>query len=184
MALEKRVTNGVAVAGLHTLTLADVDDLYVGYRMTFGGCGVFDGTHVLTAVDTDDKTVAYTTGNQNHASTALHGQASVVVEWIDDNDVLAFLGSANDTDWLDYCVSAGNEWCWDRRQSSNYRLDIPTVVPNGRVLEGVVLYAGSLYRERGSVDSYASFNEIPLSPPIGTLGRIKQLLGVDRASFA
>lgn len=48
MALEKRVTNGVAVAGVHTLTLADVDGLYVGYKVTFAGCGVFNGTHDLT----------------------------------------------------------------------------------------------------------------------------------------
>ena len=184
MALEKRVTNGVAVAGVHTLTLADVDGLYVGYSVTFSGCGVFNGTHDLTDVDATAKTVEYLQGNQNHPTTALHGQASVNVEWADSDDVTVFLGVAGDTDWLDYCTDAANEFCWARRQAANYHLDIPTVVPNKKVLEAVVLYAGSLYRERGSVDSYSSFNELPISPPIGTMGRVKQLLGVERPSFA
>lgn len=184
MALEKLVTHGVAVAGVHTLTLADVDGLYVGYKVKFAGCGVFDGTHDLTDVDATAKTVEYHTGNQNHPAADLHGQASVIVQWIDPADVEVFLGVASDTDWLDYCTDAANEFCWGRRQAANYKLDLPTVVPNARVFEGVVLYAGSIYRERGSVDSYASFAEIPISPPIGTMGRVKQLLGVERPSFA
>ena len=184
MALEKRVTSGVAVAGVHTLTLANVGGLYVGYSVTFAGCGVFDGTHNLTDVDATAKTVEYVQGNQNPPDTDLHGQASVNVEWADSADVVIFLGTAGDTDWLDYCTDAANEFCWARRQADDYLLDIPTVVPNKKVLEAVVLYAGSLYRERGSVDSYASFNELPISPPIGTMGRVKQLLGVERPSYA
>jgi hypothetical protein len=184
MALEKRVTNGVAVAGVHTLTLADVDGLYTGYTVTFAGCGVYDGTKVLTDVDAVAKTVEYVQGNQNHTESDLHGQASVIVQWADPADVTVFLGVAGDVDWLDYCTDAANEFCWARRQAANYWLDLPTVVPNKKVLEAVVLYAGSLYRERSSVDSYASFNELPISPPIGTMGRVKQLLGVERPSFA
>ena len=184
MALEKLVTQGVAVSGVHTLTLANVDGLYVGYSVKFAGCGVFDGTHALTDVDPAALTVEYTQGNQNHTARDLHGQASVIVEWADTNDVTTFLGVAGDADWLDYCTDAANEFCWGRRQAANYHLDLPTVVPNSRVLEAVVLYAGALYRERSSVDSYASFNEMPISPPIGTMGRVKQLLGVERPSFA
>jgi hypothetical protein len=184
MALEKIVTNGVAVAGVHTLTLADVDGLYVGYQVKFAGCGVFDGVYVLTDVDATAKTVEYVQASHTHASTDLRGQASVIVSWADTDDVTTFLGVAGDVDWLEYCTDAANEFCWGRRQSANYHQDLPTVVPNSRVLEAVVLYAGSLYRERSSVDSYASFNELPISPPIGTMGRVKQLLGVERPSFA
>ena len=45
------------------------------------------------------------------------------------------------------------------------------------------MYAATLYRERGSVDSFASFDQMGGAVPFGTMQRIKQLLGVPRAAI-
>jgi hypothetical protein len=47
------------------------------------------------------------------------------------------------------------------------------------------MYAATLYRERGSVDSFASFDSMAVgASPSATLGRIMQLLGCGRAQVA
>jgi hypothetical protein len=52
------------------------------------------------------------------------------------------------------------------------------------VLLGTTLYAAGLYRERGTTgDSYASFGDMS-GPPLMTLGRVNQLLGVKRSQVA
>jgi hypothetical protein len=42
------------------------------------------------------------------------------------------------------------------------------------------LYASALYRERGSVDSYQSFQDMSTVAPIGSMGQILKLLGCNR----
>ena len=52
MAFQKTITEAVAVSGLHTLTVSDVANLYVGYSIDVQGVGnTFDGTHTITAID-------------------------------------------------------------------------------------------------------------------------------------
>jgi hypothetical protein len=186
MALLKHVTHAVAVAGVHTLTLDDVTGLVVGYDLRVSGVlasATYNGTHEITAIDTDDRTVSYVTGNHTHAEVATIGQADVPVTWADTADVELFIGAASETDWLDLCTVAANEWCYDRRKAASYD-DYPHVSPSPKVTEAVCLYAGALYRERQSVDSFSSFMENPIAPPVGTLGRIKQLLGIERPAVA
>ena len=98
-----------------------------------------------------------------------------------------FLGiesaTANDTAFLGTCVTAANAWCFRRRVQAGYH-DSLTTVPDGSVLLGTVLYAAGLYRERGTTgDSYASFQDMS-GPPLMTLGRVNQLLGVKRSQVA
>ena len=98
-----------------------------------------------------------------------------------------FLGiesaTANDIAFLGTCVDAANAWCFRRRVSAGYHDDL-TTVPDGSVLLGTVLYAAGLYRERGTTgDSYASFGDMS-GPPLMTLGRVNQLLGVKRSQVA
>lgn len=184
MALPKVVTDAVATAGVHTLTLLDVTGLEVGYPIVVGGVGQsFDGNHTITAISTVNVTVSFVNGNHTHAATEVVGQLYVPVTWADDQDVEDFLGSAPDATWLAFCTEAANEFCWNRRKSSGYA-DLPDAVPNPSVKLAVMLYAGAAYRERGSVDSFASFSEIPLQPPVGSMSRIKQLLGVERPLVA
>jgi len=186
MALLKHVTHAVAVAGVHTLTLDDVTGLVVGYNLRVSGvlaAGTYNGQHAITAIDTDDRTVSYVTGNHTHTGADTIGQADVPVTWANTEQVELFIGNASDADWLDLCTIAANEWCYDRRKSASYD-DYPHVSPTPRATEAVLLYAGALYRERGSVESFSSFMENPITPPVGTLGRIKQLLGIERPAVA
>ena len=48
---------------------------------------------------------------------------------------------------------------------------------------GTGLYAMSLYRERGSVDSFQSFEAAPIAG-FGTMGQINKLLGIPRSQIA
>jgi hypothetical protein len=57
-------------------------------------------------------------------------------------------------------------------------------VPGGDVKLGTVMFAGSLYRERGSVDSFASFEQMGNPVPFGSSGQINRLLGVNRSQVA
>ena len=186
MALEKRVTKAVAVSGDHTLTLSDVTGLYVGYTVHVAGVmaqGTYNGTHVITAIDTDDLTITYDVGNHNHPLADTPGRVNVPVTWADDEDVLGFLGvepaSAEDEAYLEVAVKAGNEWCYRRRRSSAYD-DLVNASPDEACRLAVVLYASALYRERGSVDSYQSFQDMSTVAPIGSMGQILKLLGCNR----
>jgi hypothetical protein len=46
------------------------------------------------------------------------------------------------------------------------------------------MYAASLYRERGAVDSFASFDSMGSPTPFGSMGQIMRLLGVNRSQVA
>ena len=107
--------------------------------------------------------------------------------WTTVANVQEFLGissaTANDTAFLTTCVAAANSWCFRRRVSAGYH-DNLTSAPDGSVLLGTTLYAAGLYRERGTTgDSYASFQDMS-GPPLMTLGRVNQLLGVKRSQVA
>jgi hypothetical protein len=108
---------------------------------------------------------------------------STTCTWIDADDIIEWLGidsaTANDTAFIATCVSAANAWCYRRRASAGY-FDGLSTVPDGSVKLGTVMYGATLYRERGSVDGYASFDQMGTTQPIASYGRILQLLGVGR----
>jgi len=103
--------------------------------------------------------------------------------WITSDEVIEWLGiaaaTANDTAFIATCVSAANTYCYRARHEAGYH-DDPDAVPDASVSLGTVMYAATLYRERGSVDSFASFDQMGGAVPFGTMSRIKQLLGVGR----
>jgi len=107
--------------------------------------------------------------------------------WITVANVEEFLGisaaTANDTAFLTTAVAAANAWCFRRRQQAGYH-DSLSVVPDGSVKLGTVLYAAGLYRERGTTgDVYQQFSDMG-GPQLMTLGRVNQLLGVKRSQVA
>ena len=57
-------------------------------------------------------------------------------------------------------------------------------MPSGDVALGTIQYGGMLYRQRGSIDSFAQFDTNAMNPVTGLSGVIKQLLGVDRPQVA
>lgn len=110
------------------------------------------------------------------------------VTWIVAADVLAWLGidtaTANDTAFVTTCVNASNAWCHRKRREAGY-IDSMSTVPSADIKLAAVMYAATLYRERGSVDSFASFDSMAIgASPSATLGRIMQLLGCGRAQVA
>jgi hypothetical protein len=190
-------------------TLEDTD-ITTGQTITVAAVGNnFDATYIVQAVPTFlflgvsyegdfeyDPNVTIT--NQllvksdfdNYQRSAATGTVTWVQSctWLSSvAPVTEFLGiasaTANDTAFLTTCVAAANAWCFKRRVQAGYH-DSLTTVPDGSVLLGTTLYAAGLYRERGTTgDSYASFSDMS-GPPLMTLGRVNQLLGVKRSQVA
>lgn len=107
--------------------------------------------------------------------------------WITSSNVTEWLGitsaTANDTAFITTCVNAANAWCYRRRQAAGYS-DSLTTSPSGAVTLGTTMYAASLYRQRGAVDSFASFEGMGSPVPTLSHGEIMRLLGINRAQVA
>lgn len=189
------VTKAKLLSNVVTLTVATLDQLRVGYHVTVQGIGQhFDGNHVLTgAITTTVGTVTtYTvTYAQNHANIAeadVDGRITPVCTWISDSDVTDFLGFLPDSEpdiaWLAVCTETANDWCATRRAENDYA-DLLDHVPSPKVQLGTVLYAAGLFRERGSIDSFSSFQEMPMPSSLaGSMGQINRLLGLMKPRVA
>ena len=107
--------------------------------------------------------------------------------WVDSASVIAWLGiaaaTANDTAFITSAVAAANQFAYRRRKESGY-FDSLTTSPGSDVSLGTTMYAASLYRERGAVDSFASFDSMGSPTPFGSMGQIMRLLGVNRSQVA
>ena len=112
---------------------------------------------------------------------------SPVCTWVTVQDCLDWLGvspaSANDTAFVTDCVAAGNAVAYRRRKAAGYQ-DSLSVSPGGDTSLGTVMYCCVLYRERGSVDSFQSFNEFGTAPVNGSMGQILRLWGCNRPQVA
>ena len=183
--LTKTVTAASLTDDVARLTLADVVGLQIGYSIRVTAVGQhYDGAHTISDVDTTELWIEFTKNhNGDIPEVEVLGLLEVLVTWATDADVLDFLGvepaSQSDEDYLALCVQAANSWVFERRRKSGYT-DLPNAVPGGDVKLGTILYAGSLYRERGSVDSFASFQDMPTLAPMGTMGQILRLIGCNR----
>jgi hypothetical protein len=193
MAYTKFVSDAVAVAGVCTLTISntDIEDYYVGDKVRVEGISnVFNGTHTLTGVNLTLMTVTFTKGNSTVTLNNLRGaEIYVTPQWTDDALVLSWLGitsgaTANDTAFVAECVEASNEWCFRKRQEAGYTKDRVTFPPSGDVQQAATMYAAALYRERGSLDSFQSYEMMATAAPTGSLGQIMRLLGCGRATVA
>jgi hypothetical protein len=101
--------------------------------------------------------------------------------WTDPARVARYLGPpVTDADpFLADCVNAANDWAPRKRRQAGYD-DDPLIAPTEDVAHGTTIYAGVLYRERGSADSFASFEETAGFNAVGTMGQVKRLLGIGR----
>jgi len=111
-----------------------------------------------------------------------------VCTWIDDQDVLDWLGidpaTNGDLNFVTACTEAANAFAYRRRKAAGYA-DSLTVVPNAAAKLGTIQYAGMLYRERGTAgDNFATFNQFGTVPITGSMGQIMRLLGINRARIA
>ena len=110
--------------------------------------------------------------------------------WVSVGDVEDWLGftvtnPSSDYDLLVLAVAAGNQFAWRRRQEAGY-VDSLSTVPSNDVKLGTVMYAGYLYRMRGSAsESYAAYDPLATSGPIGgSFVEVLRLLGINRPQVA
>ena len=107
--------------------------------------------------------------------------------WITSQNILDWLGitvaTAGDQTFTTTCAAASNAFCFRRRQEASY-IDSLTTVPSQDVFLGTVMYGGALYKARGTVDVFSSFQDMGQTPVVGMNGQIKQLLGIDRPACA
>lgn len=206
------VTHGIHLDGVSAVqTLTSLDDVRLGDTVTVAGAGAkFNGAfsilslepYAYTGKDEDGylqfnydeakpNQVLYEVSGQTNdtAYYELNGTLTYTptVTWITDADVTAWLGissaTSNDSAFITTCVAASNVFCARKRKEAGYT-DAYNTAPSADVKLGTVMYAATLYRERGSVDSFASFDGMGSIPIPTTLGRIMQLLGCGRAQVA
>jgi hypothetical protein len=177
---------------LVTAVLDDASTFVPGERVTVFGTGYnkIDGVRQLSTVDSGTDTVTFPSANNQDDIEAFSPSNAVITAeptWTDDDAVKEWLGitaaTANDEAFISTCVAAANCYAYRVRYEAGYS-DNPTVAPAPSVLLGTTMYAATLYRERGSVDSFASFDQLGTAVPFGSMGRIKQLLGVGRPQVA
>ena len=203
------VTHAQRVDDYAVIQILEATDITIGQTIVVAGVGNdFNATYIVQAVPTFlfvgigvqgdflfdyDVTITNQLLVKSNFDNYPRSSATGTVTWTQScswttvANVQEFLGissaTANDTAFLTTCVAAANAWCFRRRVQAGYH-DSLTTVPDGSVLLGTTLYAAGLYRERGTTgDSYASFQDMS-GPPLMTLGRVNQLLGVKRSQCA
>jgi hypothetical protein len=133
---------------------------------------------VLYAKTASDVTRVAATGTITYTQTCT---------WITSQNILDWLGitvaTAGDQTFTTTCAAASSSFCYRRRQEAGY-IDSLTTVPSQDVFLGTVMYGGMLYKSRGTVDVFSSFQDMGQTPVVGMNGQIKQLLGIDRPACA
>jgi len=184
--INKTVTNIVATSGTFTLTLDEVNGLQVGSKIDVGGLATpawNTSNLTVTSVNTTNKTIQYSHGNFTIASQEVWGQVHVETTWAtvaDVEDYLGFTAAGSDLDYLNICVDAANDKAWYWRAAAGYE-DHPNVSPGSNAKLGVILLAGMLYRQKGSVDGFQSYQDMSINASTGNYGEVKKLLGVNKA---
>jgi hypothetical protein len=106
--------------------------------------------------------------------------------WITGPQIATYLGittAGDETAFLVQCAAAANAFCFRRRQESGY-IDSLTTSPGGDVTLGTLMMGSAYFRQRGSVDQFASFTDMGTAPVVGLSGIVKQLLGINRPQVA
>ena len=107
--------------------------------------------------------------------------------WVTAAQILTYLGIAtatvDDTTFVTQCASAANVFCYRRRQECGY-FDSLTTSPSGDVTLATIMYGSALYRPRGGISDFASFDGMSQGSTNGLSPIVKQLLGIDRPQVA
>jgi hypothetical protein len=203
------VTNKYLIDDYAVLQLLTPTELEVGQSITVAGVdATFNGTYTIRAlpqylyegVDSEGdllydvnipiaNQVLYAKTAADVERTAASGTltSTPTCSWISAGDVEDWLGigtaTSADAAFLTICASSASQFCWRRRMEAGY-VDSLTTVPSQDVKLGTIMYGGALYRQRGSMDSFASFQSMGTAPVMGLNGMIRQLLGIDRPQVA
>jgi hypothetical protein len=133
---------------------------------------------VLVAKTASDVTRTAATGTLTITQTCTWVTAANIEDWLGIGTA-----TAADAAFLTVCAAASSQFAWRRRMEAGY-VDSLTTVPSQDVFLGTQMYGGALYRQRGSVDQFSSFQSMGVTPVMGLNGMIRQLLGIDRPQVA
>jgi hypothetical protein len=187
-------------------------DIALGESITLSGLGNgLDGTHTVYALPqylytgTDTEGNILLDANQPFPNQVMFYDADADLErgaaippgslvytqtctWVTSAQVQLWLGltspTADESTFLAQCVSAGCQVAYRRRQEAGY-FDALATSPSGDVTLGTIMLAGAYYRQRGSIDQFASFDQMGQAITTNAFTpMVKQLLGIDRPAVA
>jgi hypothetical protein len=205
------VTNKYLIDNFAVLQLLTPSEIAVGSSITVASVdATFNGTYTVRAlpqylfvgVDTQGDLlydyqvpiadqVLYAKTADDVERVAASGTVSYapVCTWVTAAQVMSYLGitiadPSDDYTLLTQSVSAGNQFCYRRRQESGY-IDSLTTSPSGDATLGTLMYCAALWRSRGSIEAtYATFDGMGSAPQQSLTPIVKQLLGVPRPAVA
>ena len=205
------VTNKYLIDNFAVLQLLTPSEIAIGQSITVAGVdATFNGTYTVRAlpqylyigVDTQGDLlydyqvpiadqVLYAKTADDVERTAASGTVSYdpVCTWVTAAQVMTYLGititnPSDDYTLLTQSVSAGNQFCYRRRQESSY-IDSLTTSPGGDATLGTLMYCAALWRSRGSIEAtYATFDGMGSAPQQSLTPIVKQLLGIPRPAVA
>jgi hypothetical protein len=205
------VTNKYLIDNFAVLQLLTPSEIAVGSSITVAGVdATFNGTYTVRAlpqylflgIDTQGDLlydyqvpiadqVLYAKTADGVQRTAATGTVAndPVCTWVTAAQVMTYLGitianPSDDYTLLTQSVSAGNQFCYRRRQESGY-IDSLTTSPGGDATLGTLMYCASLWRSRGSIEAtYATFDGMGSAPQQSLTPIVKQLLGIPRPAVA
>jgi hypothetical protein len=204
-----RITHKYLIDNYAVVQLLTDAEIELGASVVIAGVdATFNGTYTVRAlpqylyvgIDTEGDLlydVNYPIANQvlfaktasDVARTAASGTLTITqtCTWVTAANLEDWIGigtaTAADAAFLTVCAAAASQFCWRRRMEAGY-VDSLTTVPSQDVFLGTQMYGGALYRQRGSVDQFASFQNMGVTPVMGLNGMIRQLLGIDRPQVA
>jgi len=204
------VTNKYLIDNFAVLQLLTPSEIAVGSSITVAGVdATFNGSYSVRAlpqylflgIDTQgdllydyqvpiaDQVLYAKTADDVQRSAASGTVANdPVCTWVTAAQVMSYIGitivnPSDDYTLLTQSVSAGNQFCFRRRQESGY-IDSLTS-PGGDVTLGTLMYCAALWRSRGSIEAtYATFDGMGSAPQQSLTPIVKQLLGIPRPAVA
>ena len=205
------VTNKYLIDNYAVLQLLTPSEIAVGSSITVAGVdATFNGTYSVRAlpqylflgIDTqgdllydyqvpiaDQVLYAKTASDVERVAASGTVANDPVCTWVTAAQVMSYLGititnPSDDYTLLTQSVSAGNQFCYRRRQESSY-IDSLTTSPGGDATLGTLMYCAALWRSRGSIEAtYATFDGRGSAPQQSLTPIVKQLLGIPRPAVA
>jgi len=205
------VTNKYLIDNFAVLQLLTPSEIAVGSSITVASVdATFNGTYTVRAlpqylflgVDTqgdllydyqipiaDQVLYAKTASDVERVAASGTVTYEPVCTWVTAAQVMTYLGititnPSDDYTLLTQSVSAGNQFCYRRRQESSY-IDSLTTSPGGDATLGTLMYCAALWRSRGSIEAtYATFDGMGSAPQQSLTPIVKQLLGIPRPAVA